>query len=431
MSTNEGVGEKLMFRAQRTKAIAALCVLFASHYSQAIDKAQVLPKNVNFLSLRMGIADHLGEMYGNGGGISYRGDNHSQEIDMAKIKKFAKDDLKADLEKLVKVLNTFGNSKMADQLSLGTLQFDVDPTVRYTAPIYGRGITERFTMGIAFPIINYKADIGIRQVGSNVPQIKKELEAVTDQSEELKKGLNRLDESLVETFQKTVADRGYKPVKSREDTFLGDIQIVGFYHLIKESRENMILKTGLILPSGPEDDADDLTDLPNQHQTAIGTGVVNDINIYGRWTWGLGAYFLARLPDRASKRVPRSEEDSLPDAERKESDLDRDLGDSLTGTTNIQYQINDYFGFSAGYEIGTKSPDQYQGSNDWDYSILSKNTYQSWNKSMFALEYSTVAGFIGGRDPIPFTISYDFSDIFAGTNIERQQIHEVGLRLYF
>jgi hypothetical protein len=420
-----------MFRAHTTKAIIALGVLIVSYNCNAIEKAQVLPKNVNYLSVRMGIADHLGESFGSGGGIAYRGDNLSQEINMTKIKKFAKDDLKADLEKLVSVLNTFGNSKMADKLSLGTLKFEVDPTVRYTAPIYGRGITERFTLGIAFPIINYKADISIKQVGSNIPQIKKELEAVSSQSEELKKGLDRLDESLVQTFQKTVNERGYKTVQSREDTFLGDIQVVGLYHLIKESRENMILKTGLILPTGPQDDPDDLSDLPNQHQTSIGTGVINDINIYGRWTWGLGAYFLARLPDKVAKRVPMSEDDSLPDSDRKESGLDRDLGDSLTATTNLQYQVNDYFQLAAGYEIGTKSPDQYVGNNDWDYSILSKNTYQSWNKSMFALEYSTVSGFIGGRDPIPFTISYDFSDIFAGTNIERQQVHEVGLRLYF
>jgi len=430
--TQSGV-KRNMFRDQLRVATITVCAWLSLTFSancHAVDKAQVLPKRVNYASVRFGVMDKLGEVYGASGGIGLRGDAFSQSFDMNKIRKFATPEIKTELDRLTKTLNTFGNSEIANQLNLGTLQFDVDPTVRYTAPIYARGITERFTLGLALPVINYKAQINVAQVGSNVPQIKRELQAVTANSEELARGLNRLDESLVTTFNQIVQDRGYKPIRSREESFLGDIQMVGLYHLVKQSRENAVLKVGLVLPTGPEDDPDDLTDLNNQHQFAVGAGVINDYSFISRWTIGSGVYFLSRIPDRSTRRVPESEEDSLPKANRKER-LDRDLGDSLSANANIRYQFNDYFEATAGFETGTKSPDQYSGQKGWDYALLSKNTYQTWNKTLFALEYSTVAGFIGGRDPIPFTVSYDFSDIFAGTNIERQQMHELGIKLYF
>ncbi len=396
----------------------------------AIDKAQVLPKGVNYGSVRLGMMDRMGEIFGPSGGISFRGDALSQEFDLPKIKKFADPSMSEKLDKLTKTLDTFGSGGLASQLSLGTLQFQVDPNINYYAPVYARGVTENLTLGIAFPIVNYKVDVGIRQVNSNVQKVKKEMQPLIDQSAELRAGFKDLEQSLVTRFDEMRMKAGYKPVRSRDDTFLGDVQLVAFYQVVKDFRNSLVLRGGVILPTGPEDDPDDLADLDNQHQGAVGAGGIFDRSLGGRWTWGTGLYFLARIPDHSPQRVPKSEDDALPGADRKET-LDRDLGDTATATTNIRYQVSDYIEAAVGYEAGTKGPDRFSGSHDWEYQLLSKNSYQTWNKAVVALEYSTVTGFKNGADPIPFSISYDFSDTFSGVNIERQQVHEVGLKMFF
>lgn len=423
-----------MFRDIARNAFIAFGVMIGAtltcRNAFAVDKAQVLPKQVNYLSVRFGIVDHLSETYGASGGINFRGEALSKNFDIKNMREFASDEIKVKLDRLEKTLKGMGNSDLATQLNMGTLKFDVDPRIRYTAPVYAHGVTERFTLGIAFPFINYKTNIQMSQVGSNIPQVKQELKAIAENSKELRDGLNELDKSMVERFSKEVADRGYKPIRNRDDSFLGDVQVVGLYHLVRQPRENLVVRTGVILPTGPEDDPDDLTDLENQHQLAIGAGVVNDYSLSNRWTLGSGMYMIARLPDRSTQRVAENENESLPGPERKEN-LERDLGDSISVNGNIRYQVNDYFEATAGLEAGTRGPDSYSGTRGWDYQVLAKNSYQAWNKSIFALEYSTVTGFVKGRDPIPFTISYDFSDIFAGTNIERQQVHEFSLKMYF
>ncbi|MGE3974793.1 MAG: hypothetical protein AB7F59_09740 [Bdellovibrionales bacterium] len=396
----------------------------------AIESAQVLPKGVNYATLRTAQVSQASQKFGPNGVLANQGDFYTQDIDLTQLMRFLKPEKKEELQKLVHALNQAGRSELGNKLHLGQLKVEIHPDIKYVCPVFARGITDEWTVGFAIPIIQYALDIRMQQVSSNIPFIQNELQAVAEASTELKSGLETLNQNLALAAQDTFAAKGYKRVESRKNTFLGDIHLVSLYQFYKNSRWTSVFKTSVVLPTGPKDDADDLTDITSQHQTGLGGTVIQEYQFNDYTTMGVNAGYFARLPDQAEKRVPASADDILPDADRKEA-LHRDLGDSITGGLTARHSFSDYIALGAGWEWGQKQEDKYSGSRDYEYYLLSRNTSQEWQKAMATIEYSTAKGYLQKRDAVPYGIGYEFSEIMSGRNIERAQIHEVSMKMFF
>ncbi len=409
--------------------LSPLILIFASK-SGAVERAAVLPKGVHYATLRTAQVNQVSQKFDSSGMLKNQGDFYTVNMDLPKLMSFLKPDKKAELQKLVDVLNQSGRSELGEKMNLGQLKVEIQPDLKYTAPVFARGLTERFTLGVAFPVIQYSIDLKLSQLGSNIPQLQQEMRSLAEASPELEAGLNTVAQDLVGSLHQVVAEKGYRKLQSRKDTFLGDIQIVGLYQFLKTDRWSSVVKSTVILPTGPRDDPDDLTDVTSQHQTGLGATLIQDYLVLSKTTVGLSAGYLARLPDQAEKRVPLNEGDILPDADRKET-LQRDLGDTVTLGFGASHKLSDEFELSAGYEVGQKAADRYQGGRGYNYDLLSRNSSQSWQKVMAGLEYSTVTGFLRKLNSVPYGVAYDYSDLIAGRNIEKMQIHEVSFKLFF
>lgn len=405
----------------------SLGILVVSGQAKAIDKAAVLPKGVYHSSFRAGLISEIGERYGTGGTLNNLGDNLSKNFDLKEIMAVTSPEKRAKINDLVNTLNQFGESKIGDQVNLGTLRFSIDPSVQFYAPVLAYGLTERFTIGIAVPVVNFKSHVSVFQTSSNIPQIKAQVPGVDTK---LTDGLNELNQNLVTAFGEALQTRGFKALHDHDDSYIGDIQLVGLYQVYKGHPFSTVLKGLIVLPTGPQDDPDDLGDLPALHQGALGLGVIQDYHIAPKWTVGAGFNYLMKIPDRIEKRVPLNGDDALPDISQKEM-LNRDLGDTATASINARVELTDSLEAGVGYEWGVKGADYYQGSRSYDYTLLSRDTHSTWQRMEAELEYSTVKDFLGGKSDLPWGISYEFSDTVAGTNIEHQRVHELGLKMYF
>lgn len=398
----------------------------------AMDSTQVLPESVNSPSVRMGIVSGIGMRFMSSGDLMNLGDVNSIEFDSKTLMQF-----EPRAKQLVNALNQFGHQKLGDQLSLGILRVETAPEVRYLAPIYARGITAHWTVGFGIPVVTYKNRLSLRQVGSNVDAIQAQ---IGNASQEVNKAFQELSLDLGARAQSVLVGKGYKPLVDRDETQMGDVQLVSLWRLntTQESKDEPArlerwsaqLKTIVSLPTGKGNDPDDLADLGAFGYSAIENQILGNYILNGRWTFALRGGYRYTFSDRVERRVPHDETDTLPDQTTKET-VDRHTGGAVFVGGSVTYSVTEKLDFAAGWESTRKASDVYNGEKNTRYDLLGRDTNASADRVRLGLTYSTVETFLAGRSLLPAMIAYEFSDTFRGSNTERMTIHEIWLQLFF
>lgn len=399
-----------------------LTVCFVAAKSFAMDSTQVLPESVNSPSVRMGYVSGIGTKFMSGGALMGLGDTNSVEFDAKTLVKF-----EPRVEQLVAFLNQFGNQKLGDQLSLGVLRIETTPEVKYLAPVYARGMTANWTIGFGVPVINYKNHFALRQTGSNLDAIKAQ---IGDASKEANAGFEKLHINLVTTAEEMLAKKGYRSLEDRDETQIGDLQLVSILQFAKRERTSFQWKTLVSLPTGQGNDPDDLADLGAFGYTAIENQILGNYILSGHWRFALRSGYRYTLGDQVERRVPQSEDDSLPDQNTKEK-VNRQTGGAVFVGGSITYALSEALDFAAGFESTRKDGDIYEGTKSTRYDLLSKDTNSSSDRIRLGVTYSSVESFVAGKAYLPTMIAYEFSDTIRGFNIERMTVHEIWLQLFF
>src|SRR5690606_7565164 len=109
----------------------------------------------------------------------------------------------------------------------------------------------------------------------------------------------------------------------------------------------------------------------------------------------------------------------------------RDLGDVVTIGGSTNYWFTKFLNLGAGYDFSYKNQDSYSGARGYDYSLLSRNTESNWHRISGVATFSTVNMFFDKEFVAPLMLSYSYSDIVAGTNVDRQVIHEMNFKMFF
>lgn len=414
---------ELLKTTSNRMALAALgCVALSGSLAHAIDSTEVLPEAINSPSVRMGVVSGIGLKFLSNGDLMTLGDINSVEFDISTLRQF-----EPRVNELVAVLNQFGSQRLGDQLSLGVLKVDTTPEVRYLAPVYARGITRQWTVGFGLPIVNYRNRLSLSQHGSNLAAVRGQ---VGNASSDLNEAFDQLNVNLATVAQETLVKKGYKALVDRDETLLGDLQIVSLVQMNKEENFSTQLKTLLSVPTGNGDDPDDLADLGAFGYTAIENQLLG--NFVPRKNWQLAAKVGYRytLPDRVSRRIPTREDDSLPGPETKMT-VDRRSGDAIFGGGSVTYAVNRGLDIGVGWEFTRKGADSYSGSAPVRYDLISNQMDSSSDRVRLGISYSTIESFFAGQAMLPSIIAYEFSDTFNGRNTERMAVHELWLQLFF
>ncbi len=388
--------------------------------------ARVLPKGRYQVTFRFGETSHISEKFSESGSLQ----------NPARLnQRFDKDFLlknSPELGKLLKFLNkTYPNLKPGDQLDMGALNFEGDAAARYIVPQFSRGMTSKWSLGIALPFVDYKTSL--RATSSGVNTSSSVLGVNSGNNGEMSDVLGKAQKLMansVAAFNSISDNRGYKRVEPREDSIVADLIIGSSYQVFETPKFDIYFINLLTLPTGPKDDPDDLTDLNVFHKTSLkNTLYANYRPLY--WVeLGLGAYYTAQFQDEVVRRVPTSSEDALPEASTKEL-LDKDPGDKLGIETSVTVTPFDNFETGLGYDYETKQSDKYKGSRGMRYDLLENGTSTVSHIGRFKMSYTTLSSFVGGKSDVPYSITYAYSDIFSGKNVEREQTHEMLLKFYF
>lgn len=378
-----------------------------------------LPEGINSPSLRFGMIDGISQKYTESGSLMNLGDYKSVVFDAKSLAKF-----NSDAKRLIDALNRFGGHNLGDAFNLGVLRVDTMPKVQYYAPVFARGITKNWTIGVGVPVVSYTNKISLSQEFSNIEYYRQQFSGLNP---ELDAALNT---DLSKATNETLTAKGYKPLANRDESFIGDVNVVSIYKFYEKGDITMAHQAQLNLPTGPKYDTDDLAALNVFGRTNITNSFVYSHKIFA------GAYlvpyvsYLVNIPDNITARVPTNEDDTLPDATTKE-DVTRTLGNIATVGGNAFYEFSDSWTLGAGYDYSTKEKDVYRGDRNTRYDLLALNSASTAHRVKAELTYSTVNSYFKKTALIPMMISYQISDVFAGVNIERQLAQEMNLMMFF
>lgn len=413
----------------KARFIILCMILLGTSLSMAASNTAVLPRGVWHPSVRYGIMSELTNKYDNSGSLQSIG-RLNQAFDGESLARQV-----PEFSKLATLLSgTYPNSNYAEQLSAGALEFDANADIKYTALVLAYGISPRITLAAGVPIVTINAQVSAYQTGiNNARAIRNQISAdgIQSISPDLDNGLTRLENAdLVLEYEKALESKGYVVPRSANSTVTGDLMLAVIYQYWENRRWTFSEQTTINLPTGPEDNPDDFLDIPVFHQTYIKFDFKQDFRVTNNWSLGLLLGYTWKIPDTAVKRVPKDENDILPDADRKER-VNRDLGDVITIGGSTGYWITNYLNFGTGYDYSYKSADTYSGARGYNYSLLSRNTESNWHRVYGVATFSTVQMFMAKEFAAPLIVSYMYSDIIAGTNVDRQLTHEFTLKMFF
>jgi len=384
------------------------------------DDASVLPKGIFKTKMKGKFYFNVDEKYGAGGGTEGVADDYNTPLNSSVF---------PDLS-LVEA--GFGLPPGFANIGSSVIDFDFDFNLYEFDFFYG--LTDRLSIGIHIPYWDVKNNVDARvdntnaTVGANpflgqpgdpfggAPLIPVALGGVpltTDQVQNL----------LVEQF-------GYKRVDSWSGSGLSDIEIGARYQYLKTKNWRLSF-TGIVrLPTGEEDDPDDLMDyalgkgayalLFNFNQDYIGIK-----NLVINTTFRYELY----LPDEETLRILYDVDKPITPYKEK---VDRDYGDIIELEVSGTYEFVPGWKFSLLYKYGFAFENDIDGDLGYDYSSLEDETDYSEHEGIIGLSYSTIELYKQKKFAVPLTASISYRNRFAGSNnILKSQYISLGLQVFF
>ncbi|RZB36145.1 MAG: hypothetical protein SRB2_02410 [Desulfobacteraceae bacterium Eth-SRB2] len=382
------------------------------------DDASVLPKGIFKTQMKGKFYSSVDEKYTPGGGTEDVAVDFNAVLDS---------DVFPDLS-----LVEAGFGMPAGSANIGTSVIDFDFNLFEFDFHYG--LTDRLTIGIHIPYWAVKNNVDARvdntnaTVGANpflgtagdpfggaplVPGALGGVPLTTDQVQNL----------LVEGF-------GYKPIKSWSRRGLSDIEVGFRYQYLRTDNWRLAFTGGVRLPTGKEDDPDNLMDyrlgtgayalLFNFNQDYIGIK-----NLVLNTTFRYELY----LPDEETLRILYDVDKPITPYKEK---VDRDYGDIIELEVSGAYEFVQGWTVSLLYKYGFASENDIDGDMGYVYSSLEDETDYSEHVGIIGLSYSTIELYKQKKFAVPLTASISYRNRFAGSNNSlKSEYIGVGLQVFF
>ncbi len=411
----------MMDRGEQGMFLGVFLFLFSSTLF-AMDSVSTLPAGISSPGWRQGYISGADHKYNTRGDLYSLSDLNSVELNVNNLQA-----IEPDIKKLENALNKFGQNGLGSTLHLGVLKVTTEPTIQYSVPTFGRGISDQWMIGVGLPVVRYTNKLNFFHSGSNINELRAQFYGLSDSIDD---AFNRLDQDLVSVAQQTLREKGYKPIMDRRETFLGDIQLGSFYLLYKDTHFGLRWQSFINLPTGPKDDPNDLADLNSFGRTSWENSMLVNLNFWKRFMFAVKGGFKWAVPDKIKMRIPINAQDTLPTMDRLAL-VDRNIGDSLNVGASLTCAFANGFGLAMGVDNSVKGRDVYSGNLPGDYSLLTKDTQSFSQRMQYEVSYDSVALFLAKKAILPMILALNFSDTFRGRNVERLTQTEMTATLFF
>ncbi|MBM4284693.1 MAG: hypothetical protein FJ128_05530 [Deltaproteobacteria bacterium] len=207
---------------------------------------------------------------------------------------------------------------------------------------------------------------------------------------------------------------GYQPVRTWRGQGFSDIEAGFRWQYFKNRFVRLAFTGGVRFPTGSLDDPDNLADYPfGRGAFALLFRLNNDLIYFKNFLWNVTLKYDFYLPDSQLLRVPASVDNPLT---LNKFRVNRWVGDIIEVETNIRYTFLKCFDVSFLYIYGFKLRDKVWGSRNISYRALEDETDYAEHIYRVGLTFSSLPLYQEKKFPVPFTLSVQYRDRFAGRN---------------
>jgi len=234
----------------------------------------------------------------------------------------------------------------------------------------------------------------------------------------------------IDDVQQLIMDEyGFERIDRWRRDGIGDIELGGKYRFFLRRDSAFAATGGLRIPTGYEDDADQLDDvawsygnyalLLRLHYDYLLSNLWNDdgstldplaptpgdtvVNLTFRYDY--------MLPDDKTMRIGDTPEQVLTGNRERVS---RKLGDLVNIELAATYHATDALALAAAYTYGFKAKDDIDGSMGFNYASLEADTDSSEQIIIVELTYSTLAAYHRQQRSTPMEFTVAYRDRFKG-----------------
>ena len=387
----------------------------------SLSTTQVLPKGVRSVRVS-GINTTVDGWYNDVGYGTAVAEPFNQQLSYGRLLKAENDDnLKMNVEAQL-------NNKGVPLTNIaGAAYADINTRVFATLPAIAYGLTSRWTVALAVPIVYTNIDVETGFVGTEELQT-----LVDDFSQKSRKQTGIIQEKLTDVVATELANKGYKPLVDSEQTQVGDLVLVAKYLAAKGLSYSWSITNTLTAPTGHVRDTNKLVDpTPGDGQWDYGITSTLELPVTAQFRFINNTGYTFQFSDVREARVPISE------TERASADIDyganRDLGDQMFSSIGAIYDPADWISFGGTYTFAYKERDKWTGVNFSQdrYRVLGVETEQWMEAIYLQTTLSTVGMYRRNIFPVPFLMTLGYGQAFDGRNIRKDPLYSLNATMFF
>lgn len=224
-----------------------------------------------------------------------------------------------------------------------------------------------------------------------------------------------------------------RPLKTFDETNLGDIEIGAKYLFYRSKIARMAFTAGVRLPTGEVDDPDNFVDIGfGDGQTDIEFRYHLDYFPSKRFWFNFTSRYNIQLPDEEVKRVPKAVDAPLAPLANKIK-VDRDLGDSIDLELSSKFLLNKLWTAELQFNSFFKGADDIEGDRPLPFSSLIDESRAEFQRAGAGLKFSTIPLVLEKKMRYPIDLKLFYFNTFAGSGgrVPKSQIVNLELKIVF
>lgn len=320
-----------------------------------------------------------------------------------------------------------------ERMTFGQFQLSAEAQVTVHGFGAGYGVSDRLSLYGILPYYRGRVDMKYRQLrGSNTQEVADEIEqnGGGDVDSTLANITSALPGATGNLLQSVVVNTfGYREIGNWEGAGYGDLELGGMYRLVDKGTWGIAITSGVVAPTGREDDPDILQDIAFGDgqwdgfvEGAFGVSI-NDsffIDTTTRYTY--------QAPSKKTLRIPTDPSFTLSD---QKGSFDVKFGDRIDSTLSMTYLLNDWISFTPGYEMNYQMSSKYDSVYGEANEILATNSDRLGHVARFSAKLSTITPYLKKQFLLPGFIQFNVQQTVAGKNVPKMGRVELELRLLF
>jgi hypothetical protein len=319
-----------------------------------------------------------------------------------------------------------------NNLVVGDYKVDAEAQFNVQGTGFGYGITDKVMFYGEMSYYNAQVNANIsRTAGNTYEETARILQRNGGlQNQWLAENLRNMTDADESTIQSVVVNHyKYKPIGNWYGKGYGDMETGLMTNVIDRGIWGLMLYTGVVLPTGRQDDPDILQDVgfgDGQFDLfgEMATGhVINDHMSFGtlfRYTY--------QAPTSKTLRIPH-ERDFHLSAERGKFDVK--YGDKINWSLLSTFTVNDWLAFTPVYRFMYQMQSQYDSQYTDANKYLAYNTDKTEHQAQLTTTISSIQPFLKKQFILPAQINVNVVRTITGKNVPNVGRFEVEFRMLF